>query len=154
MIVGDISSTTSQFLLYHTEGSSDLQCMVCFIGGANASTSSFYGSRVPYEPSLLEQGQDDNSDHWHRARFRNMYKDSDDGETRQEELWSDIKSFTISEVLKIEQSMTDTSQRIQGLEDNVGSLKKNSEQIMMSDGNPINTLFPDIAGSVHQRICE
>ena len=126
----------------------------------NASTSSFYGSRVPYEPRLLEQGQDDNSDHWRpgkavsSARFRNMYKDSDDGETcsHQEELWSDIKSFIISEVLNIEQSMTDMSQRIQGLEDHVGSLKKTVNKIM-SDGNPINMLLPDIAGSVHQRIC-
>ena len=109
----------------------------------NASISSFYGSRVPYEPRLLEQAQDDtDSDHWRpgetisSARFRNVYEDSDDGETRshQEELWSDIKSFIVSEISKIEHSMTDMSQRIQGLEDNVGSLKKTVNE-MMSDGN-------------------
>ena len=70
----------------------------------NASTSSFYGSRVPFEPRLLEQTQDNtDSDHWRpggaisSARFRNMYEDvdSDDGETHldQDDLWGDIKSF-------------------------------------------------------------
>ena len=70
----------------------------------NASTSSFYGSRVPFEPRLLEQTQDNtDSDHWRpggaisSARFRNMYEDvdSDNGGTHldQDDLWGDIKSF-------------------------------------------------------------
>ena len=65
-----------------------------------------------------------------------MYDDSDDDEASacQEMLWSDIKSFITSEFMKVEQSMTDTSQRIQSLEDNVGSLSRKVNE-MVSDGS-------------------
>jgi len=51
-----------------------------------------------------------------------------------ETLWSDMKAFISSKLTEIEQSMADTSQRVQNLEDNVGNLSKTVDG-MMTDGS-------------------